>query len=172
MEGSEKPARAPPTVDVLKSITTIGPISTKSDAILHMLLQLPEELLDEWMTYDDSEIAKLPPGRKGLRMYAVTGLKKGKVGGHEFHRNKKEFFFVLRGKLRMDCEDVHGNKRSFELTPNHGLALVPFVLHTYTVLEEGDFLVVANTLFDREDKRTYDTYSSDVFRELQKHFPD
>jgi hypothetical protein len=170
MDPSEKPKRNPPTVDAIKIVPTIGPIPTKSDALLTMLLQLPESFLKEFMSYDEDEISKLPSGRKGLRMYCVTGLKEGKVGGAEFHRNKREFFFMFKGKLRMDCEDAYGSKKSFELSPSQGLSLVPFVMHTYTVLEDGDFLVVANTLFDREDKRTYDTYPIDVFREMQQHY--
>jgi oxalate decarboxylase/phosphoglucose isomerase-like protein (cupin superfamily) len=132
-----------------------------------MLLQLPKERVDKFFTYDEDELAKLPPGRKGLRLYSVVGLKKDKVGGKEFHRCKKEFFFIIDGSMSMECEDLYGNKRTCHLSPKQGLFIPPFILHTYTMESDGSFIVVANTLFDREDKRTYDTYSLDTFRELQ-----
>ncbi len=167
---ASKPKNNPPSVAESKSIPIIGNIPTKSDALLHMLIQLPKKELSHFLTYDKDEIKKLPKGRKGLRIYSVSGLKKGKIGGREYHRLKKEFFFMVRGKLRIECEDVYGKKRSFIVDSTQGLYIPPFIAHTYKVLEEGNFIVVTNTIFDRSDKRTHDLYPLEAFLELQTHY--
>jgi hypothetical protein len=169
-KGKEKPMAAPAKVDQARLLPIIGNIPTKSEALLHMFLQLPEREMAEFFSYGQDELKKLPAGRKGLRLYGVTGLKEGKIGGKEFHRVKKEFFFMVEGSMRMECEDVYGDKKEFIVDRSHGLYIPPFVMHTYTMLAPGSFLVVANTIFDRADKRTHDLYPMEVFRELQEHY--
>ncbi|MDA2935765.1 WxcM-like domain-containing protein [Patescibacteria group bacterium AH-259-L05] len=167
----EKPSKDPAAVDDVKVIKARGPWKTKSNGELMVLYALAYVDIDAYFEYDDKELARIPGDIRGLRSYTVRNLSEGELGGNEFHRIRKEMVFVLEGSVRWGCVDLFGGGAEFIITPENGVFVPSFILHTYEVLEEGSgLLVIANTLFDSEDPRTHDTYSLEKFHELQKQY--
>jgi hypothetical protein len=166
----EKPLSNPDSIEYVSEIEARGPWKTKSDAELKVLFAMPYDKLLEFLKYDENELRQLPENITGLRSYSVKGLVKGSLGGMEFHRIRKELLFGLEGVVDVECEDVYENKRRFRLDSQYGIYIPPFILHTYKTIEDGGVLVVANTLFNPEDKTTHDTYSQIIFRKLQEQY--
>jgi len=158
-----------PSINDVKKIATRGPWRTKSNGQLMVLFALSEIDLQSYFSYDQKELAQIPQDIRGLRSYTVRDLPQSEVGGGEFHRIRKEMVFGLEGSVKWQCEDLFGNKTETIITPNVGIYLPPYILHTYEVIEDkSGLLVIANTLFDPDDSRTHDTYSQKEFIELQK----
>ena len=68
-------------------------------------------------------------------------------------------------------EDVYGGSRKIILDQRtRALLIPPFVMHTYTALEEAELIGVSNTLYDHDDPETHDTYSQEVFDRLREHY--
>jgi dTDP-4-dehydrorhamnose 3,5-epimerase-like enzyme len=104
-------------------------------------------------------------------MYRVDNIPKGGIGGNEFHRIRQEIIIPISGRLLYECEDLFGQKRNFDLTPKTSIWLPPFVMHAYEAQEDNSsIMVIANTLYDADDKETWDTYSLHEFYNLQKEY--
>lgn len=148
-----------------------GPWPTKSKGNLQVLSAIPWQLLqDKFFKYDEDELRSVGEDIRGLREYIVTDLQTGVVGAMEWHKLRNELVFCVRGKLRWTCEDVSGKKVDYILGQQDGLWVPPFILHTYEALSDNtEILVVANTLFLVDRPSSHDTYTSDAFRELQRH---
>jgi hypothetical protein len=165
---SELPQRLPRVTDI-ETFPVRGPWRTKSDGYLDVLCALPLPAVQRYLTYDEGELRHVSADIRGLRLYRVRDLPLGRIGGTEFHRMRVEIAIGLTGAEQWECEDLDGATRRFVLTRVTGVRIPPFILHTYTVAEEGSgHLVIANTLFDPDDPRTHDTYSRATFRELQR----
>lgn len=165
---NELPGRLPTVADI-ETFPVRGPWVTKSGGALDVLCALPFADVQQYLTYDDAELARVPQDIRGLRLYHVRDLPSQSIGGMEFHRVRVEIAIGLVGCERWEFEDLHGGTRSVDLTSELGVRFPPFILHTYMVLAEGSgHLVVANTLFDPDDPRTHDTYPLETFRELQR----
>lgn len=164
----ELPQRLSRVTDI-ETFPVRGPWSTKSGGALDVLCAMSFAEIQRYLTYDDAELAHVPTDLRGLRLYHVRDLPSGRVGGTEFHRVRIEIAIGLVGLERWECEDFSGATRRFDLTPEIGLRIPPFIMHTYTAGEQGSgHLVITNTLFDPDDPRTHDTYSLATFRELQR----
>jgi len=159
----KQPSDFPSVADV-QVFEARGPWDTKSGGELKVLFALPlTTLLDCYLKYKPSD---LEPDIRGLRVYTVGNLPKGRIGGTEWHRLRQEIVFGMSGAVRWTCEDLSGDKREFLIDCQRGIWMPPSILHTYEVIEEGSsLLVVANTLFVPGDPETHDTYSAEMFRE-------
>ena len=153
----------------LSGLTIPGRFKSKSGGTLEVAFAMPEDLAREFFSADPKELAISTKMRLGFREYVVRSLPKGSIGGTEFHRIRQEIVFGLEGKTRWICEDLFGNRREFMLEAHTGLWQPPFLLHTYEVLEDNSGIaVIANTLFDPNDQKTFDTYSRELFLDLQR----
>lgn len=161
-----------PTVADISVLNSRGPWNTKSGGRLNVLFSTPlGEIQDRFFSYEKDELDSLPVDIRGLRIYTVSELPNGKIGGTEWHKIRREIVFCIRGSVQWLCEDVFGNKKVFILDAGKGIFMPPFILHIYAVTEEGsELLVVANTLFVPNDPRTHDTYSTELFSELQREY--
>ncbi|MGC9048818.1 MAG: WxcM-like domain-containing protein [Patescibacteria group bacterium] len=100
----------------------------------------------------------------GFRIYYITRLKRGAVGGGEFHKLREEILFVISGRAILTFKDCYGGVRVVRLSAKRGVRIPPYILHSYKITEDGTtFLVIANTLFDPEQKETHDTYPETEF---------
>ncbi len=165
-----KPSKQPPKVSDAKTIPSRGPWVTKAGAELSVAFAFPQTDVSDYFSYDEEELAMLPENIKGLRCYKQRGLKRGTEGGGEFHRIRKELLFVFEGALDMEIEDVYGDRRHCILNPESGLYLPPFLLHSFTTLKDSMLFVVANTLFNPENRLTHDSYSREAFEALKKQY--
>ena len=156
------------TVHDVRNLPVRGPWDTKSGGHLHVLFALPLGTVQErHFNYRPEELKDIPDIR-GLRIYTVGDLSKGKIGGNEWHRIREEMVFVLKGSVRWMCEDAIGGKTETILDRTVGVWMPPYILHTYEVLEDdSELLVVANTLYNHDDPLTHDTFSLDEFRKRQ-----
>lgn len=177
--GMRKPDKNPATVDDVLELPVQGPWVTKSKGQLDKLFEIGFDLLFHggYFDYDATELSYLSKDIRGLRSYTVHKLKQKQengepvIGGMEYHRIRKELFFVLEGGATIELEDVYGKIKKVALNPRNGLFIPPFILHTYWINADNTrLLVIANTLFDANDDRTKDTYSTVVFKELQTHY--
>lgn len=157
-----------PSVKDVKILNVCGPWNTKSDGKLMSILSLSfATLQSRYFNYKPKELAVSTTDIRGLRIYTVRDLSRGKIGGREWHRIREEIVFVPHGSVQWTCEDLQGNKKKFTLDSKSGLWMPPFILHTYLVQENRtELLVLANTLFVPENPNTHDTYSAEKFYEL------
>lgn len=162
----------------LPSLFRPGPFKTKSGGQLVVDYALPPEIglaaLRRFADYDPVEAARIPEAMVSDRQYGVIKLPKGNkvgktiLGGTEFHRIREEIVMCVSGKILWECEDAFGEKREDILLPGTAVWMPPFVMHTYQSLKRGSWLRVrCNTLLYPDDPNTSDTYSEDIFRELQ-----
>ncbi|MBS3124607.1 cupin domain-containing protein [Candidatus Woesearchaeota archaeon] len=158
------------SVDEVITLSTNGPWKTKSGGDLSVLFSFDSYLFSNFFDYSRNELEKLPEDIRGLRSYRVSNIEKGKVGGLEFHRVRSEILYGLEGQVRLNCEDVYGGRRTLQINEKNGVLLPPFILHTYTAEQKSDLLVFCNTIFPPEKEQLHDTYSKDVFQELQKKY--
>ncbi|HLD54788.1 MAG TPA: WxcM-like domain-containing protein [Candidatus Nanoarchaeia archaeon] len=148
-----------------------GPWKTKSNAELRVLFALSNQEVLKYLQYNQNELDKIPQDIRGIRAYSVTNLKKESEGGREFHKVRKELFFLLAGSVKLTLEDIYGGTKNLILDSQKGIYIPPFVLHTYKTLEDNsNFLVLANTLFDVDNPRTHDTFSEMIFKEIQRQY--
>ena len=150
------------------------PWKSKSGGALRVGFAWPIDLiLGGFFLYDQAELNKLPADIRGARLYRVSDIPAGKIGGTEFHRVRQEFVGVTRGEVEWVCEDLNGGKKTFTLNPDLGLSIwMPaFMLHTYRVLSPGsEISVFVNTLFPPDKPELHDTYSEQAFRALQAEY--
>ncbi len=168
----KKPLSYPYSIDSVIEIETEGQLKLSFAMTYDSLLLFTSthDSLVKFLRYDEDELRLLQRDIKGLRSYPVRDLQEGSKGGMKFHRIRKELIFSLDGVFNIKCEDVYGNKRDFRLDSHAGIYIPPFVLHTYKTIEDGELLVIANTLFNPSDLRTQDSYSQKMFRKLQEQY--
>lgn len=153
-----------PSVNDIKLINTEGSWDTKSGATLSVLYKLGYDELQQFLTYDDEEIAKIGVDIRGLRSYIVEGIAAGSVGANEWHRIRNEVCFSVRGSFRWVCRDTYGDEREFIVDKNCAVVTPHHILHAYTALENDTAIsVLANTLFIPDDPSTHDTYLATSF---------
>ncbi len=170
IDGTLRPSRDPKSVAAVTAVERRGPWVSKSGGDLHLLLALPMQGIENFLSYDAEEIARLPEDIRGLRMYSVTKVPSGSEGGGHYHRLRKEIFYPISGVFEVRCEDVWGSKASFLLDRNRGLYVPEFMFHSYRCLDEGGFAVLCNTLFNPTEPRTHDNFESREFARLKKSF--
>lgn len=163
------PTRVPKRVDQVVELVGRGPWQSKSGGELRVGFALPQGQVDRFFSYDPEELALVPEDIRGLRVYTVRGIPEGTIGGTETHRVREEIVYGLEGEVWWECEDLWGNKREFVLTPQLGVWMPPYILHTYRSRTSGaGLLVVCNTLFNPDNPATFDTFGVEEFRALQQ----
>lgn len=153
----------PSMVSEITEIEIKGPWKTKSDAELSVLFALPIQTVQSLFNYNKDELSLLSQDIRGMRSYSVCNVRKGKVGGAEFHRVRTELLLATRGMVKLTCRDLYGNETDFIVDQKKGYLMPPFIMHTYEAVSDADLLVVCNTLFDPKDPQTHDTYEPQVF---------
>lgn len=152
-----------------RPIESFGPFWTKSEANLAVLFAFGMEFnWQDLFNYNEQELARIGIDIRGFRIYEISALKQGVIGGTEFHRIRKEIVTITKGSIVIQLEDLSGRKADFTLTRGQGVWIPPFIKHTYQALEDDTRLVaIANTLFDPTNSTTFDTYSDEEFERLK-----
>lgn len=165
------PVRNPPTVEDIREFRMTGPWPSKSGGFLSVPFMLSHAQTMEIFNYDPEELERIPRDIRGLRMFMLEDMPTGGIGGGEFHRIRIEIAFTMKGRVRWFCEDVYGGRKEFLPPRDCILYFPPFILHTIEALEpDSAIAVVANTVYDKDDADTHDTYTAAQFRGLQAHY--
>jgi mannose-6-phosphate isomerase-like protein (cupin superfamily) len=132
---------------------------SKSGADLKIVIQLTKNQLKEFFK-----------NNVGFRIYRLDNIQKGREGAKEFHKIRKEIFIIERGKIELKLEDLKGLKSKYELKENYIFYFIPpFTYHLYRGLTDNSSMaILANTLYFKDKPETYDTYSENEFKELQR----
>jgi hypothetical protein len=158
----------PPRVADVRELRGNGPWPSKSGGDLRVPISLPHAELRRLLDYDLDEMAQLGRDIRGLRVFYIDGARIGGVAGNQFHRIRTEIAFLVAGSARWEFEDLHGGTRSFNADRDCAVLIPPFVLHRAIFGAEGGTLAtLTNTIFERDDPQTHDTYSIEIFRSLQ-----
>lgn len=167
-----KPFTQPARVeDAIVYSSNLGPWDTKSGGKMHVVFAFDESILRHLHVVDQQELALVPELQLGFRAFHSTGLKKGTVGGKHFHRIKQETIACAKGEVEFLLEDLYGGTRTVKLDiQSRSLFIPPFVMHTYTVLDDAELIGVSNTLYDADNPNTFDTYEQDTFDTLVAHY--
>jgi hypothetical protein len=169
--GIEALPSEPPNVSDVREFQITGPWKTKSRGKLHVPIALTHLQATEFLNYDPSELMRIPVDIRGLRIFTVSDIPAGGIGGTQFHRIRTEISFVSKGKVRWKFEDLYGETREIPWAPDTALSMPPFVLHTSICEEAGSEIVtLANTLYIPDDPRTHDTYRADEFHDMRNLF--
>ncbi len=89
-------------------------------------------------------------------IWAITDRYLGKIlsirRGHrlslQFHRQKDESIYVLRGRLRLILEDEAGELQAEELGPGEARRILPGRKHRFEAIEETDLVEVSTAEID------------------------
>lgn len=154
-------------VSYCTEISSTGPWKTKSGGNLTVLYQIPHPDLMNFLSYDREELNSIPADIRGLRQYNIKNIKKGSIGGNEFHKIRKELIFSNKGSFELCLGDLYGYSEIITIDEGEGVYVPNFIMHSYKTVEDGDLLVLANTLFFPEDSRTHDTYTIEEFDKLR-----
>lgn len=160
-----------PRVSDIRTIETRGPWLSKSGGVLSVQFALSPAELAELLDTDNPEFDKVTEESgvdiRGLRVYKVSDIPDGSIGGNEWHRARTEVVSTLGGRALWHCEDIYGGRSTVELDGTVSVVQPPGIMHTYEARANGTTLqVVCNTLYVPEDPRTYDTYSREAFNQL------
>lgn len=163
--------RNPPTVADVSELRTSGPWPSKSGGALSVPIALSHTDTRRFFDYDPAELERIGVDIRGVRVFFVSDAPVGGVAGRQFHRIRTEIAFVIKGSVRWRFEDLYGATRELRASAERVVCIPPFILHAVTFEEAGAAVgTLANTLYDRDDPRTHDTYSADAFRGLQERW--
>jgi quercetin dioxygenase-like cupin family protein len=104
-------------------------------------LMLPQGELAQF--YDDEE---------GVRYIASIELKAGTVRGNHYHKIKREYVYVLAGKLRLVVQELgNGRQEEMELEGGSLVFIEPGIVHALDVKESGVAVEFSVNRFDSGD---------------------
>jgi quercetin dioxygenase-like cupin family protein len=104
-------------------------------------LMLPQGELAQF--YDDEE---------GVRYIASIELKAGTVRGNHYHKIKREYVYVLAGKLRLVVQELgKGRQEEMELEGGSLVFIEPGIVHALDVKESGVAVEFSVNRFDSGD---------------------
>lgn len=160
---TSKPGRQT-TIHDITLIESVGQWDTKSGGVLKVNLTLPQAALSTFLDYENPAFDEVNENIRGLRVYTISRIPKGRIGGMEWHQIRTEYVRVLSGRVIMECMDMDGDEHRFVLDDTCALIIPPKILHTYKTLENDTSLqVIANTLYMPDDPETHDTFHADTF---------
>ncbi len=78
--------------------------------------------------------------------------------GNHYHRYTKELFYILSGEIQIDVKNiVTQEEHHFRAKPHMAFIIDPYVVHTFTTIEDSTWL---NMLSHRMDEERPDFYKA------------
>jgi hypothetical protein len=98
------------------------------------------------------ELAQFYDGDEPIRFIAFIELKAGTQRGNHFHRNKREWIYVITGELMVRAEEVETHQRD-SLTVRGGdlIYIRTGIAHVLDVVQSGQAIEFSPVRFDRAD---------------------
>ena len=161
--------RDPARVSDIKVSPTIGPWPSKCGGDLRVPVMLSFGETQRLLQYDAEELDRQGTDIRGIRVFYLFRADGGGMAGNQFHRVRTEIAFVVEGSVHWEFKDIYGGERKLIATQDSSVLIPPFVLHRATFTDGGGTLAtLANTIYIRDDPRTHDTYSAELFRSMQE----
>jgi len=102
------------------------------------------------------ELAQLYDSEEGMRYIAFLELKANGVRGNHFHRQKREYVYVISGKLEFLAEDLSDRSQITIPVGAGELVIIEVnVGHALRTIEPGSALEFSPSRFDRTDVYRY-----------------
>lgn len=98
--------------------------------------------------------------RDSMRHFLVSVSKPGAVRGQHYHKNKKEWFMVVRGKAEVVFEDINTKKLARTVVNGEDPKIIealPLVAHAFKNIGKDDMYLIAivNEPLDQKDPDTF-----------------
>jgi quercetin dioxygenase-like cupin family protein len=98
------------------------------------------------------ELAQFYDEEQGVRYIASIELKAGTVRGNHYHQEKREYVYVLAGRLRLVVRELAMEKREErELEAGSLIFIEPGIVHALDVRENGVAVEFSANRFDPKD---------------------
>lgn len=98
------------------------------------------------------ELAQFHDGDEGARYIAYIELRAGAVRGNHYHKVKKEWTYVINGKLQLLLEDVATHEQASLAMQGGDLAFIPpGIAHALRTLEPGGAVEFSQARFNAAD---------------------
>lgn len=80
----------------------------------------------------------------------IVKTNSGAVRGKHYHKHTLELIFLLKGKVKIELNDLdtHDNSCSFILNQNEGILIQPNVVHTFYYQEKSEQISFLDKVFD------------------------
>src|ERR1051325_2232489 len=112
----------------------------------------PSDLVLKRVMLPQGELAQFYDGEEGVRYIAAIELKAGTVRGNHYHKIKREYVYVLSGKVRFVVQEpVAGAKEEIELAGGSLVFIEPGIVHALDVKESGLAVEFSPNRFDAGD---------------------
>ncbi len=98
------------------------------------------------------DLAQLYDADEGLRYLAWLELKAGSMRGNHYHRGKREFFYLIAGRVELVLEELESGARvNWLLAAGDLVFLGPGIVHTYCPTADGQAVEFSAQRFQAED---------------------
>lgn len=113
---------------------------------------------------------QLESGREFCHLLAIVCPPvAGAYRGRHFHREKREEFFLVQGRMRFCWYDLDTDARGgCEIVPGDRLLILPWLAHAFVALEESVLVEFAQVPYAESDSIPADPLDIDRCRELGK----
>jgi oxalate decarboxylase/phosphoglucose isomerase-like protein (cupin superfamily) len=102
------------------------------------------------------ELAVLTDGSAPIRHLSYLELRPGMVRGNHFHKQRREFFYLISGELTLTLADVDsGEKAVVEMRAGDLLYVSPSIAHALRPSTGGHAVEYATEAFDAADVFPY-----------------
>jgi quercetin dioxygenase-like cupin family protein len=112
----------------------------------------PNELLQKRVMLPQGELAQFYDGEEGMQYIASIELKQGTVRGNHYHKIKREYVYILSGRVSFVLLDLETNAREeIELAGGSLAFIEPGIVHALDVKENGLAVEFSPNRFDPSD---------------------
>jgi quercetin dioxygenase-like cupin family protein len=112
----------------------------------------PNELVLKRVMLPQGELAQMYDAEEGIRYIASIELKAGTVRGNHYHKIKREYVYVLAGKVRCVIVELGtGGKDEIDLAGGSLVFIEPGIAHALDVKESGIAVEFSPDRFDPVD---------------------
>ena len=102
------------------------------------------------------ELAQIHDGEEGLHYLAFIELRVGSIRGNHYHQIKKEWTYVISGKLLLVVEDIATHERDSFTMQSGDLAFVGTgIAHALRIIEPGGAVEFSPARFSGADIYPY-----------------
>lgn len=104
------------------------------------------------LSLTQGELAQIHDGEEGLHYLAYIELRAGRTRGNHYHKIKKEWIYLISGKLRLFVEDIATHERASFTMAGGDLAFVEIgIAHALRIIEPGGAVEFSQVAFNGAD---------------------